>query len=57
LSISRQPIKIINNSNTIAGLASVSFDTVRLVNFARFEKINGDFRKINVGYLKTNGAI
>jgi hypothetical protein len=57
LSISRQPIKIINNSNTIAGLASVSFDTVRLVNFARFEKINGDFRKINVGYLKINGAI
>jgi hypothetical protein len=25
---------------------------VRLVNFVRSEKINGDFRKINGGYLK-----
>jgi hypothetical protein len=30
--------------------------TVRLVNFVRFEKINGDFRKILGGYLKINGA-
>jgi hypothetical protein len=29
---------------------------VRLVNFVRFEKINGDFRKILGGYLKINGA-